>query len=338
LAFNNESTVLAGQVSVLGVQDLAADSGLAGALSAAGAGREQMGAVIAAAQGDITSLAAATASPAGQQALVNALTRRLEQTWQALTNGHADASTRVACSAQVAAAYSGLGNYPGRGLASTSPMSCMAAMSPSMSPMSALSPMQNASMLTAETMAANQAASSGAQAAGMAQQSASNTSNNGGKTATQASATYATTDAGEVRTVVKRAMSQLGVPYVYGGGGPKGPTGGGFDCSSLMQYAYSPYVQLPRVTYDQVHVGHTVSRSNIQPGDLIFSYFGEREGSGPPNLGPGHVQMAIGYGPNSEVIEAPSPGGHVQLSRIPSASDLAQLNCPNRIQVQRILG
>lgn len=37
--------------------------------------------------------------------------------------------------------------------------------------------------------------------------------------------------------IVKAAESQKGKPYVYGGGGCKGATHGGFDCSGLTQYA-----------------------------------------------------------------------------------------------------
>src|SRR5690349_143979 len=39
--------------------------------------------------------------------------------------------------------------------------------------------------------------------------------------------------------VITRALRQIGVPYVWGGGGPQGPTRGGFDCSGLMVYAYA---------------------------------------------------------------------------------------------------
>jgi peptidoglycan DL-endopeptidase CwlO len=330
-AFNSASNVVDGQVSALGEQDLAANSGLAGALAAAGAGRDQMDAVIAAALADITRLAAATSTPAGQQALVNALTLRLEQTWQVLTNGGADASTRAASSAQVAAAYSGVGSYPVGGLAATSPMATMAPMG-AMSPMAALSPMQGMPMLSAQTMAANQAAVSEAtQLASMQQLAASTTSNPSNstdKTATLTSAIGATTDAGEINTVIQRAMKELGVPYSWGGGGAAGPSRGigsgantvGFDCSGLVQYAFWPYVHLPRDTYGQINVGTTVSPSGIQAGDLIFSYFGE---GGIP--GPGHVQLAISH---TQVVEAPYTGADVRVTGV----------APGQIVVKRILG
>jgi cell wall-associated NlpC family hydrolase len=110
--------------------------------------------------------------------------------------------------------------------------------------------------------------------------------------------------------VVNAAKSQLGVPYVWGAGGPGGPTKAlghgtkpltGFDCSSLVQYAWAKKgVQLPRTTYDQIHAGTGIStknRSAWRPGDLLF-----------PSTH--HVQMYIG---NGKVIEAPQTGGHVQV-------------------------
>ena len=320
-AFNNASTVLDGQVSALGEQDVAATSGLQSALTAAGAGRDQMEAVIGAALGDINRLAATTTAPAGQQALVNALASRLEQTWQTLTNGNADASTRAASSAQLAAGYSGLGNYQGTAIATTAPTSSL----------SAMSPIQSASMMQAATMAANQAAISQATQLASTQQLSTTqqptTPNNSDQTATL---TRATTDSNGVRTVVQRAMKELGVPYSWGGGGSNGPTLGlqsgpgahtvGFDCSGLVQYAYAPYVHLPRTTYQQINVGRTVSPSDIQAGDLIFSYFGE---DGDP--GPGHVQLAISH---TQVVEAPYTGADVRVSGL----------APGRIVVKRILG
>ncbi|MFE3559857.1 NlpC/P60 family protein [Streptomyces sp. NPDC059193] len=78
----------------------------------------------------------------------------------------------------------------------------------------------------------------------------------------------------------------------------------GCDCSSLMQFAWgSAGVNLPRVTYDQVHAGSAVSNvSELRPGDLLFTRPGSR--------GPEHVGMYIG---NGEVIEAPKTGSPVRI-------------------------
>lgn len=107
--------------------------------------------------------------------------------------------------------------------------------------------------------------------------------------------------------VVGAAQSQLGTPYSWGGGTPSGPSEGfgrgagtvGFDCSSLVQYAWAKAgVKLPRTTYDQIKVGRPVgSLADAQPGDLLF-----------PSTG--HVQMYVGPG---KVIEAPRTGGKVQI-------------------------
>lgn len=105
---------------------------------------------------------------------------------------------------------------------------------------------------------------------------------------------------------VQRALSQRGVPYSWGGGGPDGPSRGfgrgantvGFDCSSLMQYAWWPWSRLPRVTYSQINAGQAVSRSQAMPGDLFF-----------PSLG--HVTMYTG---NGRMVHAPRTGDVVRTA------------------------
>lgn len=95
---------------------------------------------------------------------------------------------------------------------------------------------------------------------------------------------------------VRAALSKLGRPYVWGATGPDR-----FDCSGLVQWAYyQAGVPLHRTTYDQIHDGIAVPRSQIQPGDLVFPHTG-------------HVQMAIG---NGMVVEAPHAGANVRISRL----------------------
>jgi peptidoglycan DL-endopeptidase CwlO len=95
---------------------------------------------------------------------------------------------------------------------------------------------------------------------------------------------------------VRAALSRLGMPYVWGATGPDR-----FDCSGLVQWAYRHAgINLDRTTYDQIHQGVAVSRSQIQPGDLVFPHSG-------------HVQMAIG---NGMVVEAPYSGANVRISRL----------------------
>jgi cell wall-associated NlpC family hydrolase len=119
---------------------------------------------------------------------------------------------------------------------------------------------------------------------------------------------------------VKAALQMRGIPYSWGGGGPGGPSRGfaqgantiGFDCSSLMQYAFAKYgVKIPRVTYEQFRAGTPVPVDRMQAGDLMFFR--------PTSRGPGHVGMYVG---NGQFLHAPQTGDVVKLSRVTDRSDL----------------
>ncbi|OIK02549.1 glycoside hydrolase [Streptomyces sp. MUSC 14] len=104
---------------------------------------------------------------------------------------------------------------------------------------------------------------------------------------------------------IAAAKTALGTWYQWGGSCTSPYTGaGGCDCSSLTKMAWaSAGVNLPRVTYDQVHAGTAVnSVSQLRPGDLLFSV--------PGSAGPEHVGMYIG---DDQVIEAPHTGAQVRI-------------------------
>ena len=66
---------------------------------------------------------------------------------------------------------------------------------------------------------------------------------------------------------VQAAVSQLGVPYVFGGE----EAGVGFDCSGLVQWAWGQAgVTIPRTTETQWPALTHVSLDALQPGDLLF--------------------------------------------------------------------
>lgn len=117
---------------------------------------------------------------------------------------------------------------------------------------------------------------------------------------------YVSTTAGNTlgERIVATAKKYLGMPYVWGG---SNPSQGGFDCSGLCQYAYAQNgVSIPRVTYDQVKQGQTVT-GQLQPGDLLFSNYDSQ--------GPGHVVMYIG---NGQIIEAQQPGTNILIRSLPA--------------------
>lgn len=101
---------------------------------------------------------------------------------------------------------------------------------------------------------------------------------------------------------VREALTQLGVPYVWGGETP----GQGFDCSGLTAWAYGKEgIDLAHFASSQ-DVGQRVAEANLAPGDLaVWS---------------GHVAMYIGDG---KMIEAPHTGDvvHIVPVRTTNAGD-----------------
>jgi cell wall-associated NlpC family hydrolase len=66
--------------------------------------------------------------------------------------------------------------------------------------------------------------------------------------------------------IVDTAKQYLGVPYVWGGSTPSG-----FDCSGLTQYVFRAHgINLPRTTKEQWTVGKSISKSQLEIGDLVF--------------------------------------------------------------------
>ncbi|MDH6284521.1 peptidoglycan DD-metalloendopeptidase family protein [Prescottella agglutinans] len=111
--------------------------------------------------------------------------------------------------------------------------------------------------------------------------------------------------AGDSGQVVTAAREYLGTPYVWGGGGIGGPSGGGFDCSGLTSYAVHAAsggkVALPRTSEQQWGVGVEIPIDQAQPGDLVFGGWGSN--------GPGHVGIYSGGG---QMVHAPTTGDVVK--------------------------
>jgi cell wall-associated NlpC family hydrolase len=109
---------------------------------------------------------------------------------------------------------------------------------------------------------------------------------------------------GRGATIVAIAMRYLGVPYVYGGASPRG-----FDCSGFTGYVFAQLgISLARSADGQYRSVPRISRSEAQPGDLVFYLSG---GSAY------HVGIYLG---GNNMIAAPHTGTVVRVQPIYSSN------------------
>ena len=119
--------------------------------------------------------------------------------------------------------------------------------------------------------------------------------------------------------VVEYAKQFLGLPYVYGGSGPKN-----FDCSGFTMYVYKNFgVSLTHSATAQSLKGTYVAKENLQPGDLVF--FKDYE----TMEGIGHCGIYIGEG---NFIHASSGTGYcVKISTLLTGSYNTRYETAKRI-------
>ena len=115
-----------------------------------------------------------------------------------------------------------------------------------------------------------------------------------------------------IEYVIRRGMSQIGVPYSWGGGNAAGPSKGidsgagitGFDCSGLVLYSFAGVgIKLPHYSGSQYNLGRKIPSSQMRRGDVIF-------------YGPGgsqHVTLYLGEG---QMLEAPDIGLKVRVAPV----------------------
>lgn len=132
-------------------------------------------------------------------------------------------------------------------------------------------------------------------AAKPAQQQTQQASSQAAQPAKQQASTQSSSTA---QTVVNAAKSQIGKPYVWGATGPNA-----YDCSGLVQYAYSQAGKnIGRTTYQQACAGQHVSVSQAQAGDILM-------------WGDYHDAIYVG---NNQYVHAPQPGQNVTQATISS--------------------
>ena len=108
-----------------------------------------------------------------------------------------------------------------------------------------------------------------------------------------------------VQAVLNLAYSKIGSPYVWGAEGPNS-----FDCSGFTSYVFrnAAGVSIPRTSSAQSGYGRTVSKSNLQAGDLVFFNTSGK--------GVSHVGIYVGGG---NMIHSPSSGKTVSVTSINSS-------------------
>ncbi|MGO9385775.1 MAG: NlpC/P60 family peptidoglycan endopeptidase RipA [Mycobacterium sp.] len=112
--------------------------------------------------------------------------------------------------------------------------------------------------------------------------------------------------------VIRRGMSEIGVPYSWGGGNAAGPSHGidsgagitGFDCSGLVLYSFAGVgIKLPHYSGSQYNLGRKIPSSQMRRGDVIF-------------YGPGGSQHVTIYLGDGQMLEAPDIGLKVRVAPV----------------------
>ena len=113
-------------------------------------------------------------------------------------------------------------------------------------------------------------------------------------------AVAAATPAAVRTSAMQKALGKVGAKYRYGATGPNA-----FDCSGLVGWAFkNSGKSLPRTSKAMSRVGTPVSKSALQPGDLVFFYGG-----------PSHVGIYVG---NGKIVHASNPRHPVRVADMKS--------------------
>jgi cell wall-associated NlpC family hydrolase len=121
--------------------------------------------------------------------------------------------------------------------------------------------------------------------------------------------------------VVVTAKKALGTPYRTGGNGEAG-----YDCSGFVHamYRQTTGVILPRRAEEQAAATQKISRSDLQPGDLVFFNTLRRSFS--------HVGIYVG---DNQFIHSPTSGSKVRIEDMRVAYWNKRFDGARRVSVVR---
>jgi len=117
---------------------------------------------------------------------------------------------------------------------------------------------------------------------------------------------------------IDQAMELLGIRYRYGGSSPET----GFDCSGFVNHVFREGLglMLPRSSKEMSKSGQEISRSDLQPGDLVFFNTMRNAFS--------HVGIYLG---DNQFVHAPRSGGHVRIEDLRDGYWMKRFNGARRI-------
>ncbi len=126
-----------------------------------------------------------------------------------------------------------------------------------------------------------------------------------------------------VSEVLVNALSLTGVRYKYGGNSPET----GFDCSGFVRYVFkqAASLTLPHSAMAISQLGKSVSKDELQPGDLVFFNTLRSTFS--------HVGIYLG---NNRFIHSPSKGGKVRVENMDDVYWAKNFNGAQRIDQAKL--